>query len=256
MTLDIRKYNARAWDEAVMRKSRWTIAVSPEVIERARLGDWEIVLTPSKPVPRSWFPALLDCKLLCLAGGGGQQAPILAAAGADVTTFDNSPRQLGRDRQVAQREGLMLHTVEGDMRDLAVFADASFDLIVHPVSNMFVPDVQLVWQECYRVLKPGGVLLAGFCNPVRYLFDPFQLDEGKFEVKYHLPYSDLTSLSDEERQRLLDDRQPLEFGHTLDSQIGGQIEVGFAITGFYEDRWPGQALDDRMATYIATKAMK
>ena len=103
-------------------------------------------LTPTKSAPREWFPALQGIDLLCLAGGGGQQAPILAAAGAKVTSFDNSARQLERDQQVAQREGLTLRTVEGDMRDLSVFADGSFDLIVHPCSNMFVPEVQPVWQ--------------------------------------------------------------------------------------------------------------
>jgi 2-polyprenyl-3-methyl-5-hydroxy-6-metoxy-1,4-benzoquinol methylase len=70
--------------------------------------------------------------VLCLASGGGQQGPILAAAGARVTVFDNSPQQLAQDRFVARREGLTLETVEGDMRDLSVFADVSFDLIVHP----------------------------------------------------------------------------------------------------------------------------
>jgi len=51
----------------------------------------------------------------------GQQGPILAAAGADATVFDNSPRQLQQDCQVAEREGLDLRTVEGDMRDLSCF---------------------------------------------------------------------------------------------------------------------------------------
>lgn len=256
MTIDIRKYNARAWNEAVMRKSQWTIPVEPEVIARARAGDWKIILTPTKPVPRMWFPPLQGIDLLCLAGGGGQQAPILAAAGANVTTLDNSSRQLERDRQVAQREGLAIRTIEGDMRDLSVFTAGTFDLIVHPCSNMFVPDVQPVWQECFRVLRPGGLLMAGFCNPIRYLFDFDLLEAGKFEVKYTLPYSDLESISEEGRQQLLDDLQPMEFGHTLDSLIGGQIEAGFVITGFYEDRWQGQPLDERIDTFIVTCAQK
>ena len=80
--------------------------------------------------------------MLCLASGGGQQGPILAAAGANVTVFDNSPRQLAQDRLVADREGLAIETVLGDMADLSAFPDARFDLIVHPVSNVFVPDVR------------------------------------------------------------------------------------------------------------------
>jgi len=36
---------------------------------------------------------------------------VLAAAGASVAVFDNSPRQLGRDEEVAAREGLALETV-------------------------------------------------------------------------------------------------------------------------------------------------
>ena len=64
---------------------------------------------------------------------------MLAAAGANVTIYDNSPRQLERDRTVAQREGLVIDTVEGDIRDLHSFPDNSFDLVFHPVSNVFCP---------------------------------------------------------------------------------------------------------------------
>jgi SAM-dependent methyltransferase len=131
--------------------------------------------------------------VLCLASGGGQQGPILAAAGARVTVFDNSPQQLAQDRHVARRDRADLATVEGDMRDLSAFADASFDLIVHPTSNLFVPDVRPVWRECFRVLRPGGVLLAGFCNPILYLFDQELADDGVLQVRHALPYSDLTA---------------------------------------------------------------
>lgn len=253
---DIRDYNARAWDKAVERESRWTVPVTPEEIAAARRGDWQIVLTPTQPIPRAWFPPLAGADVLCLASGGGQQGPILAAAGAHVTVFDNSPQQLAQDRHVARREGLTLATVEGDMRDLSVFADASFDLIIHPTSNLFVPDVRPVWRECCRVLRPGGVLLAGFCNPILYLFDQELADDGVLQVRHALPYSDLTSLTDAERAAYLDELQPLEFGHTLTDQIGGQLDAGFVLTGFYEDSWPGVKLNEYTPTYIATRAVK
>ena len=142
------------------------------------------------------------------------------------------------------------------MADLAAFADGAFELIVHPCSNMFVPDVRSVWREAYRVLQPGGALLAGFINPAQFIFDQALADEGTLRVRHKLPYSDLTSLTTEERQRYLDDLQPLEFGHTLDDQIGGQLDVGFVLTGFYEDTWEGMALAEFMPNFMATQARK
>lgn len=256
--MDVRTYNRAAWDRAVQEGSEWTVPVGPGVIAAARRGKWRIVLTPTRPVPRLWFPAdLRGVDVLCLASGGGQQGPVLAAAGANVTVFDNSPQQLAQDRFVAERDGLPLTTVEGDMADLSAFADASFDLIVHPVSNLFVPDVRPVWRECYRVLRPGGSLISGFVNPVAYIFDLFKADEeGVLEVRHRIPYSDLHSLSEAERRRLLDQGQPLEFGHTLEDQIGGQLDAGFVLVGFYEDRWPDHPLDRYIATFIATRALK
>ena len=112
---DILSYNRRAWDRQVERGNPWTVPVSPEVIARARRGDWSIVLTPTKPVPADWFSPLEGLDVLCLASGGGQQGPILAAAGANVTVFDNSPAQLAQDRLVAETEGLTLETVQGDI---------------------------------------------------------------------------------------------------------------------------------------------
>ncbi len=256
--MDIRAYNRAAWDKAVEDKSPWSIPVGPEVTAAARRGDWQIILTPTLPVPRTWFPEdLHGVDVLCLASGGGQQGPVLAAAGATVTVLDNSPRQLAQDRYVAGRDGLTLRTVEGDMRDLSIFADESFDLIVHPTSNLFVPDVRPVWREAFRVLRPGGSLLSGFLNPITYIFDLRKADEeGVLEVKYRIPFSDLTSTSDAERQRLIEEGAAMEFGHTLDDQIGGQIDAGFVITGFYEDRWPDFVLDQYIATFIATRAVK
>ncbi|MCA1848381.1 MAG: class I SAM-dependent methyltransferase, partial [Actinobacteria bacterium] len=138
--MDVRGYNREAWDREVERGNEWTVPVEEDVIEAARRGRWEVLLTNTKPVPKAWFPDLEGADVLCLASGGGQQAPIFAAAGASVTVLDNSPKQLAQDRFVAERDSLALKTVEGDMADLSVFPDESFDLVFHPVSNLFVPE--------------------------------------------------------------------------------------------------------------------
>jgi len=253
---DLREYNRFAWDHQVATGNRWTVPVAPEVTAAARRGEWDIILTPTKPVPKGWFPPLAGLDVLCLASGGGQQGPVLAAAGATTTVFDNSPAQLARDREVAARDGLQLYTVEGDMRDLSAFPDGGFGLIVHPCSNVFVPDILPVWRECARVLRPGGVLMAGFTNPVLYLFEDTAEDDGKFVVTHRIPYSDLTSLTDEDRRKYTDKNEPLCFGHTLEDQIGGQLDAGLVLTGFYEDGGPDWRLSEFILPFAATRAVK
>ncbi len=253
--MDVRDYNRAAWDAQVARGNPWTVPVSAAAIAAARRGEWSIVLTPTKPVPREWFGKLDGADVLCLASGGGQQGPILAAAGARVTVFDNSPRQLAQDRMVAERERLAIDTVEGDMRDLSAFTAARFDLIFHPCSNAFVPDVRPVWRECARVLRRGGALLAGFTNPVSYVFDETLAAKGELKVRHPLPYADATRLTPEEMKKLADEDEPLVFSHSLEELIGGQIEAGLVLTGLFEDA-KDDAIGKYLPAYLATRAVK
>lgn len=259
MHVDVRSHNRSAWNRSVEAGNRWTQAVSSAEIQSARQGKFSIVLTPSKPVPADWFPALNGTSTLCLAAAGGQQAPVLAAAGANVTVYDNSPKQLEQDQFVAERDGLKLTTVEGDMADLSKFEDASFKFIFHPCSNTFIPNVLPVWNECFRILKPGGTLLSGFTNAVRYIFDDERKENGNLEVKYPLPYSDLDYTSEPHVRKIIADGDAMEFGHTLTDQIGGQLAAGFLLKGFYEDRYSegdGDPLSKFMDTFIATRVLK
>jgi SAM-dependent methyltransferase len=256
-SVDIQAFNRVAWDNEVDNENPYSLPVNAEAVEAARQGDWEIFLSDTKPVPREWFPGLNGLDILCLASGGGQQGPILAAAGGNVTVFDISPKQLAQDRIVAERDSLDILTVEGDMADLSVFVDHNFDLIVHPPSNLFVPDVHPVWAEAFRVLRPKGIMLAGFMNPVEYMFDFDLLDnKGVLEVKNTLPFSSLTSLTEEERIKSFGANGSIEFSHTFEDQIGGQLRAGFVITGFYEDYRQDDPVAEFMPSYFVTKAAK
>jgi SAM-dependent methyltransferase len=256
---DVAKINREGWDRRVEDGDVWTRSVSSADVDRARKGDWSLVLTPNKPVPRDWFGEVAGRDILCLASGGGQQGPILAAAGARVTVFDASPRQLAQDQAVAQRDGLSLVTRQGLMHDLSAFADGSFDLIFHPVSNCFAPEIEPVWRECFRVLRRGGVLLAGFMNPMVYIFDAQAQERGELVVRFALPYADLADLPADELKRAIERDHTVEFSHTLEHQIGGQLRAGFVLTHLFEDT-DSEGSDSPRSRYfptsIATRALK
>src|SRR5688500_3042803 len=111
---NITDYNRQAWDQQVTDLNRWTVPVDDNTIRNAGKGEWKIVLTPLKPVPHEWF-SKTGIEVLCLASGGGQQGPVLAAAGYQVTVFDNSEKQLEQDRMMSEKHNLGIKTIHGDM---------------------------------------------------------------------------------------------------------------------------------------------
>ncbi|HEV7306550.1 class I SAM-dependent methyltransferase [Ensifer sp.] len=257
--LDIIDHNRQAWDRQARQHCEWSQPVTPDVIAAARTGKWQARLTPGD-LPDGWLPDIRGKKILCLASAGGQQAPILAAAGADVTVFDLSEGQLDQDRLVAEREGLSLTAVQGDMRDLSVFADETFDIVFHPISNLYVPDLQPVWRECRRVLKAGGRLLASFYNPIVFVGDrdPDLAEQGLVRPTYKVPFVEAEHLPPEVVDGKIERGEALVFGHSLADQIEGQLQAGFLLAGFHEDWQPSPrfVIDSFVPTFIATCAIK
>ena len=128
---------------------------------------------------------------------------------------------------------------------------------MHPCSNSFVDQIRPVWREAARVLRRGGALLAGFTHPIVFCLDPDLEKQGVAQIKYAIPYSDVTSLSDEERRRYTDAGEALVFGHSLEDQIGGQLDAGMVLTAYYDDRHvEGDLLAKFMPAFGATRAIK
>jgi len=254
--LDILKYNEQAWNDQVKKGNRWTIPFTAEQIEAAKSGVLNVVLTPTTPVPMHWFPNLKGAKVLALASGGGQQVPALAAAGAEVTVFDFSEEQLRRDVETAEKFNLKITAIKGNMMDMSSLPSNYFDFIFHPCSNCFIPDLNPVWNDCSRIMKKGAVLMWGFTKAESMLLfkDPIT---NIFTLKYKMPYSDIDSLTEEERSVYTKENEPLIYGHSLQHQISDLLKNGFVLTDLFEDDWgDNDPMDVYFKAFVAARAVK
>ena len=248
--MDYQKINAETIDRWVEEGWEWGQPISHEEYIKARHGIWDVVLTPTKKVPHEWFGDLTGKKVLGLASGGGQQMPVFAALGADCTVLDYSVKQLESERYFAEREGYDIHIIRGDMTKTLPFEDEAFDLIFHPVSNCYVKDVKGIWKECWRVLKKGGLLLSGVDHYINYV-----VDENECEIINSLPFD--PTKNEDYRKQLERDDAGMQFSHTLEEQINGQLEAGFTLMSLYEDtNGEGRLHDLNIPTFLAMRSKK
>jgi len=235
--------------------------ITHEDFVKAKKGDWSA--SDYFIAPKEWFLPYIDLsssrfdgtKILGLASGGGQQMPVLVASGADCTVMDYSEAQLMREKSVSEREGYAINIVKADMTKRFPFDDNCFDIIYHAVSNHFIEDICPVWKECYRVLKPGGVLIAEMISPVCYLFDP-EDDAADLVVVNKLPHNPLKDRELYEKIMSWGDDEGLEFSHSLEEQIGGQLKAGFVLTDIKESEIAGSALSKYYPEFLSTRAVK
>ena len=248
--MDYQDINAKTIDRWIEEGWEWGIPIGHEEFAAAKRGEWSVLLTPTKPVPKAWFGELKGKRLLGLASGGGQQMPIFTALGAVCTVLDYSDKQLESERLVAERENYQIEIVKADMTKPLPFADESFDIIFHPVSNCYVREVEPIWRECFRILKPGGILLSGLDNGMNFLFG-----EDETRVVNSLPFDPIAN--PEQRRQLEEDDCGMQFSHTLEEQLGGQLRAGFTLTDLYEDtNGEGFLHEMNIPSFVATRAVK
>lgn len=248
--MDYQDINARTIDKWVEEGWEWGIPIDHETYVNALQGNWQVQLTPTVPVPKAWFGDLRGKKVLGLASGGGQQMPVFTAAGAACTVLDYSDRQLASEKAVSLREGYTIEIVKADMTKPLPFEDESFDLIFHPVSNDYIREVCPVFRECFRILKKGGILLAGLSNAIN-----FMVSADEKSIIFKQPFD--PTVNEDQRRYLEQDDSGMQFSHTLEEQLGGQLKAGFRLEDLYEDtNGTGYLHEMNIKTYIATKAVK
>ncbi len=252
------KLNQAMWNNVSRRNgSPYTLPLTREEFKAAKENDLSVALTVGKTVPLKWFKKAKGNKLLGLACGGGQQGPIFAAKGYDTTIMDFSKEQLAKDALIAKRENLKINTVLADMTKRFPFEDETFDIIFCPVSNVFIADLENMWNECYRVLKHGGLLMVGYMNLCIYMYDGddvWDYPNKELLLKYSLPF-DPRKL-EEQGKKKINPENGYEFSHTLEAQIGGQLKGGFVMVDFYESKDERNRLTKYGSDYLANLCIK
>jgi SAM-dependent methyltransferase len=214
--------NAQAWDRLAEGQAALAVPAADEAFSdpRAWLGG-------GGPQGRPWLPERFDgLEVLCLAAGGGKHGPLYAAAGGKVTVVDLSPAMLALDRAVARERRLDLEIVQGSMDDLGMLAAGRFDLVIHPVSTCYLPDVARVFREVARVTRPGGKYVSQHKAPTSLQVSLEPGASGRYEVLH--PQVGGSALPPAPPSRLRE-AGTHEFVHSLAALLGGICQAGFAI---------------------------
>ena len=244
---DINKETIDRWVEDGWE---WGKSISHEDYIKAKNGEWKVFLTPTVAVPIDWIGDLKRKKILGLASGGGQQMPIFNALGATCSVIDYSSKQIESEYNVAKREGYTIEAIEGDMTKKLPFDDDTFDIVFHPVSNCYVEDVQHIFNEAYRVLKKGGIFLAGLNNEINYI-----VDQNEREIVWKMPFNPLQD--EKAKEFMVKEDAGMQFSHDMTEQIGGQLKAGFTLVDIYEDtNGFGRLHELNIKSFIATKSIK
>ena len=244
------KINRETIDRWVENGWEWGTPISHETYLKAQNNEWDVLLTPTKPMPHNWFPkSIKGLNLLGLASGGAQQMPIFAALGANCTVLDNSKKQIENEIEFAKKEGYQIHTVQYDMTEPLPFPDESFDIIFHPVAICYIEEVEGLFKECYRILRKGGIFVAGLDNGINYI----TTDETHIDTP--LLFNPLKN--PKQMELLQKEDSGVQFSHTLEEQIGGQLKAGFILTDIFDDtNGAGRLHEMQIPAYFATRAIK
>jgi ubiquinone/menaquinone biosynthesis C-methylase UbiE len=181
---------------------------------------------------RGWLgKSIRGWKVLCLAAGGGRHSALYAAAGADVTVLDISDGMLELDRQVCETYKYSVRLIQGSMLAMPMLCDSEFDLVIHPVSTCYVREVESVFGEVARVLRPQGLYISQHKSPVN-LQSSLLTDRGKYWLETEV--GELAKPLHADRASSLRESQTQEYAHSLESLLGGICRAGMSIEDLTE----------------------
>ena len=228
------------WDQEALSQSRYSapcLDLTSSLVEEYAYGSLK-ELPDATVYPRRVVHDIRGKRVLCLASGGGQQSAVFGLLGAHVTVLGISEGQLQGDRVAATHYGYDVTLVKGDMRNLSMFLDASFDLVYQQISICFVPDVREVYQQVRRILIAGGTYAVAHINPAVFPTSFTGGSNGWEGSGYRIAERYVggpVRVTADGVENMCEGEPTGEYRHLLKDIFGGLIEAGFRICEVVED---------------------
>lgn len=110
-------------------------------------------------------------RVLELGCGGAQSAVAFAKAGAKVIAVDHSAQQLAFARQLCDEESVKVELHHGDLADLAFLRADTVDAVFSAYALGYVEDLNRVFRQVHRVLRPNCPFAFSVPHPAWQCFD-------------------------------------------------------------------------------------
>jgi SAM-dependent methyltransferase len=149
--------NTEVWDRIAARRSAGDVAVATAVTFAPDLASDDELRLCGEVKGR---------RVLDLGCGAGENAIVLAGRGAHVIALDTSKAQLALARKLADAAEVRVEWHESDVCDLAFLRADSIDLALATGVLGEVEDLDRLFRQVHRVLRPNASFVFSFDHPV------------------------------------------------------------------------------------------
>ena len=163
----------------------------------------------------------LDGKRVLELGCGGAQCSIaFAKQGATAIGVDFSAEQLAFARRLCEREGVKVELHHADLADLAFVRADSIDVAFSAYAFGYVEDLNRVFRQVHRVLKPNAPLVFSLAHPAYDMID----DDAEQPLLIRRSYFDRSP-----REYEWNGIEFVDYHHTVGDLFTGLQRAGYRI---------------------------
>jgi ubiquinone/menaquinone biosynthesis C-methylase UbiE len=122
--------------------------------------------------------------VLELGCGAGQASIAMAKQGAKVIAVDADPGRIEQTRNNADREEVRVELHQSDLAEIPFVRADSIDVVLSIYALANVDDVDRVFRQVHRVLRPEHALVFSLPHPAFAMVDPASSDPMRLKRSY------------------------------------------------------------------------